>query len=237
MQTPVPSTWDPHTLQQVSARFEERSPRDLLRWTFAECGERAVMGTGFGYSGVALMHMLAAVRPGATVFYMDTDLLFEETRALRAEIENRLDLHIVRVHSGVSLEEQREEHGPALWKRNPDQCCFIRKVRPLRRYLSDKPAWITALRRDQSPTRSGTDLVEWNATHGLAKVNPLAHWTEEDVWRYIHAHDLPYNSLHDEGYPSIGCKPCTAPVHNGDDKRAGRWAGHAKIECGLHPES
>lgn len=226
--------WPPEKLNLMSDLFEERSPQAALRWAFKTFGKDAVTGTGFGYSGVALMHMLSEVRPGATVFYIDTDLFFPETYELHDKLAERLDLNIERVHSGVSLDGQAERHGAELWNRNPDQCCFIRKVRPLRHYLADKRAWITGLRRDQSPSRANTKVVEWNAANEVIKINPLAAWTAKDVWNYIHAHDLLYNPLHDAGFPSIGCIPCTKPVASSDDERAGRWAGTSKTECGLH---
>ena len=232
----MPTSWNSGTVQQASDRFREQPPQHLLRWTLDTFGEDAVMGTGFGYSGVSLMHMLSEVAPGATVFFLDTDLLFAETYRLQETLDKRLDLNITRVPSSLSLDEQEAEHGPALWERDPDQCCFLRKVKPLRRYLADKRSWITAIRRDQSSARVGTDLVEWNTTHDVVKVNPLAYWTTDDVWRYIHTRDLPYNPLHDAGYPSIGCIPCTAPVSEEDDERAGRWAGSSKTECGLHAQ-
>jgi len=202
--------------------------------------ERAVMGTGFGASGVVLMDLLQDVRPGATVFYLDTDVLFPETYNLRDQLTARFDLDIVRVHSGMSLDEQGEQYGHELWNDDPDQCCFLRKVKPLREYLADKSVWLTAIRRDQSPTRSDTRVVEWSAANEVVKVNPLVDRTAEDVWRHVDGHGLPYNPLHDEGYPSIGCMPCTEPVDgDADDPRAGRWSDSEKRECGLHlePES
>ena len=229
------STWTPQHLQKVSNQLENSTPQDIMDWGLETFGQNAVMGTGFGYSGVALMHMLSTVRPDATVFYLDTDLLFEETYELRDQLEERTGLNIVRVHSGVSLDQQKKEHGPELWNRDPDTCCFIRKVKPLQDYLADKKAWITAIRRDQSPTRANTDVVEWNEVNSVVKLNPLATWTADEVWAYIHAHDLPYNPLHDEGYPSLGCIPCTEPTTS-EDERAGRWAGSSKTECGLHLE-
>jgi phosphoadenosine phosphosulfate reductase len=222
----------------LNARFESASPRERLSWVFdAFEAENAVMGTGFGASGVVLMHILEYVQPGATVFYLDTDVLFPETYNLRDRLTTRFDVNIVRVHSGLSLDEQAEEYEEKLWETDPDQCCFLRKVRPLRQYLADKSAWITAIRRDQSPTRADTDVVEWSPANEVVKVNPLADWTEADIWRHIDRHDLPYNPLHDEGYPSIGCMPCTERVGaDSDDPRAGRWSDSEKKECGLHLE-
>lgn len=226
--------WTSEKLKVLNARFQGWSPREILAWGFETFDTDAVMGTGFGYSGVALAHLVSTVRPGATIFYLDTDLLFPETYELKDQLSEELDVDIERVHSGLSLAAQKEEEGAELWNQDPDRCCFLRKVKPLRDYLSDKKAWITAIRRDQAPTRASTQFLEWNYANEVVKINPLANWTSEDVWTYIERHDLPYNELHDEGYPSLGCIPCTEPVSSDDDERAGRWSGTNKTECGLH---
>lgn len=218
----------------MNDRFESLSVRDVLCWGLQAFAPDIVQATGFGPSGIVIMHLLAQLRPGTTVFYVDTGVLFPETYALRDALDERLPLHIEAVHSAVSLEEQEALHGPALWNRDPDRCCAIRKVRPFRRYLADQRAWIAGLRRDQSAERADTPIVTWDARHELVKLNPLATWTHREVWRYIHDHDLPYNPLHDEGYPSLGCTHCTDPAHATDDERAGRWCGFQKTECGLH---
>jgi phosphoadenosine phosphosulfate reductase len=224
-------------IQAVSARLESAYPEDVLEWTFDTFGDGAAMATGFGPSGVSLMHMLSRVRPTATVFYLDTDLLFPETHDLKRRLSDRLGIRITRVHSGLSLQEQGRKEGTNLWRSDPDRCCYLRKVVPLRRFLETKDAWITGIRRDQSPTRRDVGVVEWDRTHELVKVNPLARWSEEQIWKYIKLHDLPYNVLHDRGFPSIGCIPCTKPVSDGGDARSGRWQGHEKLECGIHEAS
>lgn len=235
---PTPISWTDEDFAALNARFESRSPLAILRWVFETFDEgQAVMGTGFGASGVVLMDHLVRVQPAATVFFLDTDLLYPETYELRDRLDARFDLNIVRVHSGPSLDEQAEEYGDELWNHDPDQCCFLRKVKPLREYLADKSAWLTAIRRDQSPSRADTDVVEWSPANEVVKVNPLADWTEDDIWAHIDRHDLPYNPLHDEGYPSIGCMPCTERVgSDAENPRAGRWADSSKTECGLHFE-
>jgi phosphoadenosine phosphosulfate reductase len=181
-----------------------------------------------------LMHLVSQVAPQTTVFYVDTGLLFDETYALRDTLAERLGLTFKRLATDLSVEAQAAQHGPRLWRREPDACCEIRKVAPLRAFLKTQRAWITAIRRDQTPQRAHAGLVEWDRNNGLVKLNPLARWTSEQVWAHISDHDLPYNTLHDQGFPSIGCWPCTAPVAAGDDPRSGRWAGTSKVECGIH---
>ena len=226
--------WTHETLTLHPDTFENASPQDILTWSLDTFGSGLVMATGFGLSGIVLAHHLAQYAPEMTVFYLETDLLFPETYALRDRLAARLGLTFKPVHSGISLEHQQQEHGPDLWERSPDQCCFVRKVLPLRRFLADKTAWITGLRRDQSASRANIRVVEWDEANSLVKINPLAFWTKQEVWRYIHQHDLPYNPLLDNGYTSIGCRPCTRSVAPGEDVRAGRWSGFAKTECGIH---
>lgn len=230
---PRPS-WFPANLDPLNRRFETLPAADMLRWGLTTFADDIVLSTGFGPSGIVLMHMVAQIRPKTAVFYLQTNLFFPETLALRDELSERLGLQFTEVHSGLSLNEQAHQFGAALWQRNPDLCCRLRKVEPLRRYLADKKAWITGIRRDQSPTRRQTQIVSWDNANHLVKLCPLAGWTKDQVWAYIEQHDLPTNILHDEGYPSIGCMPCTRPVAAGEAERAGRWAGTEKLECGIH---
>jgi phosphoadenosine phosphosulfate reductase len=230
---PTP-TWFPANLESLNRRFERLQVHDVLRWGLTTFGEDIVLATGFGPSGIVLMHMVSQIRPQTAVFYLQTDLFFPETLALRDQLAQGLDLRFVEVHSGLSLNEQAHQFGPALWQRNPDLCCRLRKVEPLRRFLANKKAWITGIRRDQSPTRCHTQIIAWDNANHLLKISPLATWNKAQVWDYIHEHNLPTNVLHDEGYPSIGCMPCTQPVAAGSDERAGRWAAVDKMECGIH---
>ena len=237
---PSPDAFAPWTrsrLSALNAQFEAQSPQTLLQWAAGTFGGDVVQGTGFGPSGIVIMDMLAEVAPGATVFYLDTDLLFPETYQLRDDLAACLDVEIVRVHCGMTPAEQAAAEGPALWTHAPNRCCHLRKVAPLQRYLADKRAWITGIRRDQSAARAQTPLLSWAARCQVLKINPLAAWTRKDVWRYLLEHDLPYNPLHDKGYPSIGCVPCTAAVPETDGySRRGRWQGSTKSECGLHAD-
>ncbi len=221
----------------LNQRFATRYPEDLLEWAYSSFGREVALATGFGPSGVVLMHMLSRVVCDPEVFYLDTDLLFPQTHEVKRRLAKRLGVRFIRVHSGISLPEQARREGDRLWRTDPDRCCFLRKVQPLRRFLRDRSAWITGIRRDQSPTRAMARLVEWDDGNGLLKINPLVDWSGDDVWRYINLYDLPYNSLHDRGYPSVGCIPCTRAVDDHEDQRAGRWPEHVKLECGIHVSS
>jgi len=232
----TPSTsWTRTRISALNAQFEPESPSVVLDWATQTFGDGLVQGTGFGPSGIVIMHMLAQLQPGATVFYLDTDLLFPETYDLRDELDETMDVSITRVHSGLSLDEQANQEGPALWNRDPDRCCFLRKVKPLKAFLADRQAWVTGVRRDQSAARSDASILAWEPTYQVLKINPLATWTRKEVWQYLFDHDLPYNPKHDQGYPSLGCVPCTEAVDDADGyTRAGRWAESDKTECGLH---
>lgn len=206
----------------------------MLAWALDEFAPGVCLATAFGPQTIVLVDLVAELRPETTVFYLDTGLLFPETLQVRDELERRLGLRFVRVAPDLTVSDQARVHGEALWSRDPDRCCELRKVDPLARFLAGRPAWITGLRRGHSPTRAAVRVVEWDEAHGLIKVNPLAAWTDADVWARIRERDLPYNPLHDAGYPSIGCRPCTAAVSPGEPARSGRWAGRGKTECGIH---
>jgi phosphoadenosine phosphosulfate reductase len=224
-------------LKVISSEFENASPEVVLRWAIEEFSSDVALATGFGAEGCVLVAMLSAIRPiktGMRVFYLDTDLLFPETYALRDQLEARYGVKFERRATNLSLSAQAAEYGERLWEREPDLCCRLRKVEPLREMLGGMRAWVTAVRRDQSPAREHIGIAEWDEKFGLIKINPLAKWSASDVWNYIAKHEVPYNPLHDEGYPSIGCVPCTTPVQIGEAPRAGRWRGTLKKECGIH---
>jgi phosphoadenosine phosphosulfate reductase len=218
----------------ISTEFEAASPEAVLHWAIEEFAPHVALATGFGAEGCVLVAMLSTISPGTRIFYLDTDLLFPETYALRDQLEARYGVHFERRATSLSVDDQAALHGERLWEREPDLCCRLRKVEPLREMLKGLRAWVTAIRRDQSAARAGTSLIERDEKFGLIKINPLAAWTEHDVWNYIARHDVPYNTLHDQGYPSIGCTPCTMPVQLGETSRAGRWRGTSKSECGIH---
>ncbi len=222
-------------LYERSAEMEDWSPERILSWA-ASLSPRVAFSTGFGAEGCALVYLIASARLPIDVFTLDTGVLFPETYALWHELQEKYGITIRAVRPRHTIDEQAARFGPALWDRDPDACCRLRKVEPLREALQDVDVWISAIRRDQTTDRAGAPVAELDDRYGLIKVNPLVRWTTKDVWRFLHANRVPYNPLHDAGYPSIGCRPCTTPVAAGEDPRAGRWRGHQKNECGLHVE-
>ena len=221
-------------LRAISEGFEGASPDAVLYWAAGKFGDEVALATGFGAEGCVLVDMLARVAPRMRVFYLDTDLLFPETYELAERLRARYGVRFERRAPRLTLAAQADLHGERLWERDPEECCRLRKIEPLREMLAGLRAWVTAIRREQTPARAGADVVERDAKFGLVKINPLAGWTARDVWNYIIEHDVPYNPLHDLSYASVGCVPCTTPVRIGEDPRAGRWRGTAKTECGLH---
>lgn len=224
-------------LRALSDSFESAGPEAVLAHALERYASRIVLACSFGAEDVVLLDMIQRIRPATPLLYLDTDFLFPETYALRDRIVERYRLRpeqILRVTSRLTPAQQAAEYGEALWARDPDRCCALRKVEPLGRALSAFSAWITGIRRDQAPTRANAGLVEWDRKFHLVKFNPLARWTWTDVWTYIRVHEVPYNPLHDRHYPSIGCTHCTAPVLPGEDPRSGRWKNLGKTECGLH---
>ena len=213
---------------------ESWTPQQVLAWAFRTFGSGVAISSAFGAEGMVLIDMASGVRQDFRLFTIDTEFLFPETYSLMDRIEEKYGISIERVYSELSPEAQERTQGAALWTRDPDRCCNLRKVEPLRRKLSDLNAWITSIRRDQTSARSGARRIEWDAKFGLVKINPIVDWTSKQVWRYIHEHDVPYNQLHTQDYPSIGCTHCTRAVRPGEDPRAGRWPGFSKTECGLH---
>ena len=221
-------------VESVWAAAEGWGAEEVLRWAFDRFGRDVAISSAFGAEGMAVIDMASRVRRDFRLFTVDTEFLFPETYNLMDQIEERYGITIEKAFPLLSPEEQERIHGPALWSRNPDECCNLRKVEPLRRKLNELRAWISSIRRDQTSTRAGARKIEWDAKFGLVKINPIADWNSQRVWRYIHQHDVPYNALHDCSFPSIGCTHCSRAVRPGEDPRAGRWSGFAKTECGLH---
>ena len=226
------------SLKKINEELDSADPGEILEWAFNRFGGSMVMGTGFGPSGMVLLHYLNRHKLDVPVFYLDTHLLFQETYDLRDRLEEQFNVRFIRVGTSMSIRQQDRKYGERLWDSNPDKCCYMRKVEPLKEFLDDKGAWVTGIRRQQADTRADADIVEWDAFNRVNKINPLAHWSSEEIWTYIRLNELPYNPLHDHGYPSIGCIPCTSKASASNDERAGRWAGMSKTECGIHqPQS
>jgi phosphoadenosine phosphosulfate reductase len=225
------------TAEEIAAanRDLDGAPAEtVLRWAVDSFHSKLTMATAFGAEGCCIIHILADIDPSIRIFNLDTGYQFAETLDLRERIKERYGIEVEYIRPETTVAEYEAEHGGPLYHLRPDQCCHDRKIMPLRRAVDGYSAWISAIRRDQTNDRAVADTVQWDAKFSLVKVNPLLSWTRKDVWDFILKHDIPYNPLHDRGYPSIGCWPCTAPVGDGQDERAGRWAGSAKKECGLH---
>jgi phosphoadenylyl-sulfate reductase (thioredoxin) len=232
----------------VGPAVASEDPAELRRWSDSLANEPAAQvlalaaqrwpdirfSTAFGPEGCVLIDLIARHRLPIDVFTLDTGLLFPETHALWQRLQDRYGLPIRAVRPSLTVAQQGVLFGERLWERDPDRCCALRKIEPLRGALAGAQAWVTSIRRDQTRERSTAALAEWDERFSLVKLNPLAHWTGAAVWAYLRAHDVPVNALHERGYGSIGCQPCTTPVAAGEGARAGRWRGHEKTECGLH---
>ncbi len=219
---------------EVNSKLSGATPHEILEWAVERFQNRLTMATAFGAEGCVLIHLLAEIDRKVRVFNLDTGYQFAETLALREQIWERYGIEVELVRADTTKAEYENQHGGPVYVSHPDQCCYDRKIVPLRRALVGYDAWITAIRADQSSARGAASVVGVDRKFGLVKVNPLLNWTRRDVWAFIATHHVPYNALHDQGYASIGCWPCTRAVAAGDDERSGRWAGHAKTECGLH---
>ncbi len=226
-------------LQALNERFEQLPAEEALRWAWERFGARAAIGTSFQGAGLVMMDLARRAGFRFPVFTIDTGLLFDETRELRSRLEAYFGHPIEALEPDLTVEQQATAHGAELWKRDPDLCCTLRKVLPLQAKLASLDCWITGLRRQQSATRASVAVVEvyvFDPASGrdIVKLNPMAAWTREAVWDYLKQRQIPYNPLHDQGYRSIGCQPCTTRTAASDDERAGRWIGFQKTECGLH---
>lgn len=224
----------PDDVEDAVRALEGRPIEDVLIYAADRYFPRIGFSTGFGPEGCVLLDLIGQLALPIRVFTLDTGLLFKETYDLWRRLEAHTGLHIEGVRPVQTVEEQARAHGERLWERNPDRCCALRKVEPLRVAVTGLDAWISAIRRDQTADRADARVLEHDTRFGLIKVNPLAAWTHEQVWDYLRANDVPFSPLHEAGYPSIGCAPCTSPVEPGEPARAGRWRQLTKTECGLH---
>jgi phosphoadenosine phosphosulfate reductase len=231
------------TAQQESLRQEVAEQQQaaeswdaarLIKWGLERFGSTLAIASSFGAEDVVLVELAARSGIPYRVFTLDTDFLFPETYTLIEGTEKQYGVHVERTRPALTPAEQAAKHGDALWGREPNLCCSIRKVEPLKKMLSGLDAWITGIRRDQTPQRANAKKIDWDAGFGLVKINPLADWTSDRVWDFIRDNKVTYNALHDNHYPSIGCTYCTRQVMPGEDPRAGRWSGFTKTECGLH---
>jgi phosphoadenosine phosphosulfate reductase len=220
-------------LSLTEAEIEALPAEEVLRWSHAEFGDRLCLSCSWQKQSSVLVHMVSELGLEIDVIELDTHLFFKETYETRERLVERYGLRLVRPDV-LTVAEQHTREGPNLWERSPDRCCHIRKVQPLVRALKPYDAWVSGIRRDQSPSRARTRKLEGSERYGVWKIQPLADWSENDVWSYIRANDIPYNPLHDAGFRSIGCMPCTRPTRVDEEERAGRWAGSDKLECGIH---
>jgi phosphoadenylyl-sulfate reductase (thioredoxin) len=225
---------NPAEIAHAATELESAPAEAALRWAAARFPGRIGFATAFGPEGCVLLEAIAREKLAIDLFTLDTGLLFPETVELWHELERRYGVRVRGVTPALTVTEQELSHGPGLWQRAPDVCCNLRKVQPLRVEMLQFDAWVTAIRRDQTPERAGAGVVELDPKFGLVKVNPLAAWSSGEVWARVRERGIPTNPLHELGYPSIGCAPCTTAVGAGEDPRAGRWRTFSKTECGLH---
>ncbi len=233
----APMTASPELLAQLaehSQQLESATPAEIIAWAVKHYAPKLTMATAFGPEGCLILHYLSEIDPSTYVFNLDTGYQFKETLELRDRIAKRYGIEVALLQPETTVEEYEAQHGGPVHKTAPDRCCFDRKLTVLRKAVVGWNAWMSGIRRDQSSDRAGAPIVGWDKKFGLVKISPLANWTKKEVWKTITDHQIPYNPLHDQGYTSIGCWPCTRAVMFGEDDRAGRWSGTAKNECGLH---
>lgn len=220
-------------ISRRDAEFENAAPEEILAWAAGFFGERLCFATAFGPEGMVILYLIAKLNLKIHCFNLDTGYQFAETLELREKVKQKYGIEVELCRDEVPVEEFERRHGK-LYLTDPNRCCQERKIKVLHRAIRGRHGWVSAIRRDQSPDRAQAPIVGWDPKFNLVKVNPLANLTKTDIWRTILDQEIPYNPLHDQGYPSIGCEPCTRPVLIGEDERAGRWSGSAKTECGLH---
>ena len=218
--------------EKAGAALEEATPQEIVRWAAATFGDRLCVTASMADAVVS--HLVSKIKPGVDVLFLDTGYHFPETIGTRDAVSVVYDVNVVSVTPTMSVAQQDIAFGKDLWARDPDRCCALRKVAPLTAAMRDYDAWITGLRRDEAPSRAGTPVVAWDAGRGKVKISPIARWDDDDVEAYIATHGILLNPLLMDGYASIGCRPCTRRRVEGEDTRAGRWAGTSKTECGLH---
>ena len=222
------------SLKAHSQRLETATPWEIIEWAVGQYFPKLTMATAFGPEGCVIIHMLSKIESRTPVFNLDTGYQFAETLELRERILKRYGIAVELKQPELTVAEYEAQHGGPVYKTTPDKCCFDRKIKVLQQAAVGMKAWMSGIRRDQSPDRAKAAIVGWDKKFGLVKISPLANWTKKQVWKLITDENIPYNPLHDQGYTSIGCWPCTRAVMFGEDERAGRWSGTGKVECGLH---
>lgn len=232
---PLPDAKLAAEMELESQRLEKATPQEILRWAIDRF-PRFTMATAFGPEGMTIIHMLAEIAPETPIFNLETGYQFKETLELREEVKRRYGIEVELKRPQLDVAQYEAANGGPVYKTDPARCCFDRKISVLKEAAQGFDAWASAIRRDQSPDRARAPIVGWDKKFGLFKVSPLANWTKKDVWGMITDEDIPYNPLHDKGYTSVGCWPCTRSVLPGEDERAGRWSGFTKTECGLHSD-
>lgn len=221
-------------LQQESRRLETAQPDEIIAWAVENYFPKLTMATAFGPEGCVILYFLSKIEPRTPVFNLDTGYQFQETLELRDRIAAKYGIEVELKRPETTIAQYEALNGGPVYKTDPERCCFERKVKVLRQAAVGYDAWMSGIRRDQSPDRAKAPIIGWDKKFNLVKISPLANWSKKDVWKLIVQEEIPYNPLHDQGFPSIGCWPCTRAVKEGEDERAGRWSGTAKIECGLH---
>lgn len=223
-------------LELLNARFEAAPPREILEWAIERYWPAITMSSSFQTQSIPLLHMIAQIKPELPIYFLDTGYHFPETLHFKDMLQKRLGLNIVILQKEQIAANEDAQPGEPLYRTDPDKCCFINKVEPMRKVLQNMRAWITGIRREQTAQRAQANILELQS-NGLVKINPLLNWTKQDLWQYIRDHNLPLHPLFAKGYLSVGCVPCTGPVSPGEGERAGRWPGTDKTECGLQTMS
>jgi len=218
--------------EKAAEELEGASAEDVIRWATDTFGDRICVTSSM--SDAVVVHLASTVKPGIDVVFLDTGYHFAETIGTRDAVQAVYPINLVNVTPSRTVEEQDADLGPRLYGRNPDLCCYLRKVEPLKKALEGYDAWFTGVRREETANRAETKVVQWDEKRKMVKVNPIVEWTSDEVDEYIATHGVLVNPLVYDGYPSIGCSTCTMRVEEGADPRSGRWAGTGKSECGLH---
>lgn len=221
--------------ERLNEQLANKDTMEVIKWAYSTFGDELVYSCSFGAEGMVLIDLISKVRKNAKIIFLDTHFHFKETYELIEKVRQKYpQLQLEMIEPELSAQQQVAQYGEELWKTQPDLCCSLRKIQPLKRGIAGAKAWFSGLRREQSPTRAKTNYVNQDNKFHSIKICPLIHWSWDDIWSYIRLNNLPYNTLHDQGYPSIGCEYCTSAVEGGADSREGRWTGMNKTECGLH---